>query len=246
LLSLGTAAGLGVLMTLTRNQIQYWHDTDRLFAHTLTVTGDNAGAEAGLGYGLEHEGRLSEAVGHFSKAMWLNPDDREYRLKTGELLGQLGEWSQAADTLSVLLAKNPNDVGAHEDLGSALSHLRRYAEARRHWETALRFAPDDTRVLNNLAWLLATCPEARVRDGREAVALAEHACTLTQFKLTMFVGTLAAAQAEAGRFTDAITTARQACALAAAQGETELLQRNRELLALYMKHQPWHEPGRAP
>jgi Flp pilus assembly protein TadD len=246
LLSLGIAAGLAGLVGLTRHQIQYWHDTDRLFSHTLAVTGDNAGAEAGRGYGLEHEGRLSEAVGHFSKAMWLNPEDREYRLKTGELLSQLGEWSEAADTLSVLLGKNPNDVGAHEDLGSALSHLRRYAEARQHWETALRFAPDDPRVLNNLAWLLATCPEARVRDGREAVALAEHACTLTQFKTTRFMGTLAAAQAEAGRFDDAIATARKACDLAAAHGETELFQRNQALLALYKKHQPWHEPANGP
>ena len=246
LLSLGIAAGLAGLVGLTRHQIQYWHDTDRLFSHTLAVTGDNAGAEAGRGYGLEHEGRFSEAVGHFSKAMWLNPEDREYRLKTGELLSQLGEWSEAADTLSVLLGKNPNDVGAHEDLGSALSHLRRYAEARQHWETALRFAPDDPRVLNNLAWLLATCPEARVRDGREAVALAEHACTLTQFKTTRFMGTLAAAQAEAGRFDDAIATARKACDFAAAHGETELFQRNQALLALYKKHQPWHEPANGP
>ena len=56
------------------------------------------------------------------------------------------------------------------------------------------------------------------------------------------VGTLAAACAEAGRFDDAISMAEKACALASAAGEQDLMQKNQELLALYQKHQPYHEP----
>jgi tetratricopeptide (TPR) repeat protein len=131
-------------------------------------------------------------------------------------------------------------------IAQAESALGQYPAAIAHYQLALSRQPEAPDVMNNLAWLLATCPDAKVRDGRRAVALAGRACTLTQFKTTRFMGTLAAAQAEAGRFDDAIATAQKACDLAAAHGETELLQRNQELLAWYKKHQPWHEPGGAP
>ena len=71
----------------------------------------------------------------------------------------------------------------------------------------------------------------------------ERACELTDYKQTIFVGTLAAAYAEAGRFDEAIATTEKACALAAA-GEQGLLKKNQELLELYRKHEPYHEAPR--
>jgi len=241
LYGVAAAAGLWALVVLTHIQIQYWHDTVSLFSHAIAVTDANPGAESGLGYGLEHEGRLAEALEHHRTALRLNPEDREYHLKVGEILRQQGQWGEAADTISFLLTTDPNDLAAHEDLGSILPHLGRYEEARQHLEAAVKIAPDDPGLLNNLAWLLATCPEATVRNGGRAVQLAERACTLTHFQKTVMMGTLAAAYAEAGRFEDATATAQKACANASALGETELLQRNQELLATYQKHQPRHE-----
>ena len=114
-------------------------------------------------------------------------------------------------------------------------------EAISHYQKALQIKPDFLDVLNNLAWLLATSPDAHIRDGVQAVKYAGRACELTHFGVTPFVGTLAAAYAEAGRFDDAITTAQKACALAAAAGEQELLEKNQKLLALYRAHRPYHE-----
>jgi hypothetical protein len=74
-------------------------------------------------------------------------------------------------------------------------------------------------------------------------------CELTQYRLTVFVGTLAAAYAEAGLYDQAIATARRACAQAEAAGEWDLLEKNRSLLVLYLKHQPYHaaaNPGQTP
>jgi tetratricopeptide (TPR) repeat protein len=241
LFGLGAAGVLSVLVFLTRSQIQYWRDTVSLFTHAIAVTGDNAGAEAGLGIGLEHEGRLSEALEHDRKALFLDPGDREYRRKVGQVLMQQKQWAEAAEAISSVLTLDANDLAAHEDLAAILPHLKRYAETRQHWEAAAQIAPDNTGVLNNLAWVLATCPEAAVRDGRRAVSLAERASELTGNKTTVILGTLAAAYAEAGRFDDAIATAQKACASASAHAEAGLLQRNQELLAVYQKHQPWHE-----
>jgi hypothetical protein len=101
------------------------------------------------------------------------------------------------------------------------------------------FAPPE--ILNNRAWWLATSPDLKVRDGARAVQLAEHACELTHYQKTIYIGTLAAAYAEAGRFDDAISMAEKAIGLAQKQGEQDLLQKNQELLELYRAHKPYHE-----
>ena len=135
----------------------------------------------------------------------------------------------------------PDYAEAHNNLGNALLQKGRVDEAITHYQKALQIKPDSPEVLNNLAWLLATCPDAHIRDGVQAVKYAERACELTHYGVTLLVGTLAAAYAEAGRFDDAIAAAQKACALATAAGEQDLLKKNQELLALYRAHQPYHE-----
>jgi len=105
-------------------------------------------------------------------------------------------------------------------------------------------APDLDNLIkfNNLAWALATNPEAKKRDGQLAVTLAERACDQTHYQLTETVGTLAAAYAEAGRFDDAIAMAQKACDLATASGNTALVKKGQELLALFREHQPYRAP----
>ena len=100
----------------------------------------------------------------------------------------------------------------------------------------MRLNPDFSEALNNLAWELSTSTNAAVRDGPRAVTLALHACELTKYDKTIYLGTLAAAYAEAGKFDDAIAMAQRACDLAAEKGETDLLQRNQELLEQYRQH----------
>jgi hypothetical protein len=116
-----------------------------------------------------------------------------------------------------------------------------FAGAIAVYRLALQRQPKSPDLLNNLAWLLVTCPKASLRNGPEAAALAERACQLTHYRETFFVGTLGAAYAEAGRFEDAIWMAEKACALASEVGNQGLLNRNQELLGLYQKHQPYHE-----
>jgi hypothetical protein len=105
-----------------------------------------------------------------------------------------------------------------------------------------KFAPIDPSVNNNLAWSFATSPDPTKRNGAKAVELAEDACRQTEHEVTIMVGTLAAAYAEAGRFDKAIATAQEACTLAAKNGETNLLQKNQTFLSLYLHHMPYHEP----
>ena len=115
-------------------------------------------------------------------------------------------------------------------------------EAVAHYNEAIRLKPDWPEPLNDLAWLLATYPRAELRNGVQAVELAERACRLTTFKEARFLGTLDAAYAEAGRFPEAITIAEQAKSTALAAGEKSTAEQADERLKLYRSGLPFHQP----
>ena len=245
-LVVSAVALLTALAVATHRQIGYWATTASLFEHAIEATGENPSAQSGLGIALEQEGRISEAMVHYRIALALNPADTQIYYHLGQLLVKRGNWPEAGEIFSTVLARNPDDFNAHLALGSILPHFGRNQEALAQLEAALKINPASTEALNNLAWTLATSEDPKIRDGPRAVQLAGRACSLTGYKKTALVGTLAAAYAEAGRFDEAIATAQKACALAEAAGEKELLQKNRELLELYRAHKPGREiPAKA-
>jgi tetratricopeptide (TPR) repeat protein len=157
-------------------------------------------------------------------------------------------WTDDFSSLLQVLHPEPNPhvdlefSAVQNQVADKLCRQGDFAGAIASYHRALHSHRDSPDLLNNLAWLLATCPKASMRNGPEAAALAERACQLTHYRETFFIGTLGAAYAEAGRFDDAIWMAQKACALASESGDQDLLKRNQELLALYQKHQPYHEP----
>jgi tetratricopeptide (TPR) repeat protein len=98
--------------------------------------------------------------------------------------------------------------------------------------------PDQPHILNNLAWLLATCPLAAVRDGAEATAHAQRAKQLWG-DVPEVLDTLAAAYAEAGRFPDALATARRALELAQRQNNRASVDALKGRIALYEVGKPY-------
>jgi cytochrome c-type biogenesis protein CcmH/NrfG len=91
-----------------------------------------------------------------------------------------------------------------------------------------------------MAWFRATNPDARFRDGAQAVALARHAAELTPEDPDT-LDALAAAYAEAGRFAEAVETARKALDLAARQSNSALAEGIRSKIRLYEAEMPFHE-----
>jgi Tfp pilus assembly protein PilF len=154
-----------------------------------------------------------------------------------------GRASEGIAHLEEALRLAPNYAEAHGKLALALAGQGRLAEALRHYHEALRRAPDSVEVLNNFAWLLATCAEEKFRDGAAAVQHAERACELTRFRRPIMMGTLAAAYAEAGRLQDAVAMGEKALALAGRLGQRELARKNEKLLKLYRAGQPYREGG---
>jgi tetratricopeptide (TPR) repeat protein len=211
------------------------------YQKALQIEPGYAKAHNNLGIALFQKKNVAEAITHYQKALQIKPDFEEAHNNLGNALLQEGSADEAIAHYQKALQIKPDYAEAHINLGNALFKKGSAEGAIPHFQKALLIKPDSLEILNNLAWLLATCPDAHLRDGVQAVQYAERACELTHYGVTATVGTLAAAYAEAGRFDDAIAAAQKACALATAAGEQDLLDKNQKLLVLYRGHQPYHE-----
>ncbi|MGO8931088.1 MAG: tetratricopeptide repeat protein [Limisphaerales bacterium] len=178
----------------------------------------------------------------FEHALHVTSNNACAHFSLGNELADQGQTQQAMKEWEIALQIEPSRADIHGRIASSLSRQGDFTGAIARYRRALQIDPDLAEVLNNLAWLLATCPEASLRNGPEAVQLASKACELTRFRRTIMVGTLAAAYAEAGLFTEAVATARKACTLASEEGDGPLMARNQQLLELYRAGQPYHEP----
>ena len=103
----------------------------------------------------------------------------------------------------------PKCEQAHAELHQIVLSLARAPDGLQRLRDIAANAPDSPRMLDELAWLLATYPDSNSRDGAEAVRLAERACALTERRVPALLATLAAAYAEAGDFPRAVAPAKK-------------------------------------
>jgi hypothetical protein len=99
--------------------------------------------------------------------------------------------------------------------------------------------------LNAHAWLLATSPDDKLRDGAEAVRLAARAVDITSGRQPAILSTLAAAYAEAGQSNKAVAIAGQAIELARQNGQTNLIAKIQQALDQYKTGRPFRDTGSA-
>jgi len=185
-------------------------------------------------------GQTDAAATHFRAALQSEPGGAEIHRRYGLLLAGNGQTPEAIAQYREAIRLQPS-AEAHYNLAAALLQQGQAGQAAAEYRESLRLSPDSPAVLNDLAWLLAASADPSLRNGTEAVSLAERACQLTEYRQPLLVGTLAAAYAEAGRFTDAVQAAEKAIAAATAAGQTNVADRNRELLLLYRAGKPFHE-----
>ena len=190
---------------------------------------------------LIEQGKLAEAMPYLVQAAQLAPGWPEAQRRLGLALVRLGRREEARAAYQNLARLMPRTAEAYRDLADMLGEGRQFAEAARYYEEALRLRPDFAPVLNNLALLRASCPQTELRNGAEAVRLAETACRVTQRRDPNFLGTLAAAYAEAGRFGDAIKTIQEAMTASKASGATGLLSLQAQMLAQFRAGKPFRQ-----
>ena len=194
-----------------------------------------------LAINLTVAGRLDEAMAHWSNVVRLRMDTAEKLNVFGVTLAQQGYVQEAVAQFSGALRRDPNYPKAHYNLGFALAGIGRSAEAIAQYRAAVRLEPEWPDALQSLAWILATHEDAEFRNGAEAVELAERLCRLTRQENPAHLDTLAAAYAEAGRFSEAAATARKAAELARKAELKELPAQIEKRLQLFDSGQPYRE-----
>jgi tetratricopeptide (TPR) repeat protein len=178
-----------------------------LIAILFTGCGGLAGpADDPFDRGLEHYERedYDRAIEAFSDAIRIDPSDTEAYHWRGLAYLEKKEYSKAAADQSEAIRRDTSGdiTDFYIARGTANYKLKKYQDASLDYEDAARREPGDVAVMNELAWFLVTCPEARFRDGKRALKLAKKFCD--QDSTAIHWDTLAAAYAEVGDFAQAV------------------------------------------
>jgi tetratricopeptide (TPR) repeat protein len=194
--------------------------------------------QVNLADALSRKGEPDEAIVHYGEAIKSQPNYANAYYNRGNILFSEGRIDEAMADWEKTLQIRPDDADAHTCLGNALLRRGSVKEAVAQYENAIALAPEDPHSRINMAWVLATAPEASIRDGIKAVEFAQQAMELSGGNDPKFLRTLAAAYAESGRFSEAITTARQAMMTATMQGKAGLTHVLDGDVGLYRAHVP--------
>jgi tetratricopeptide (TPR) repeat protein len=214
------------------------------FRRAVEIHPEYADAQNALGVTLLRKGQVDEAIIHLQKALELRPGRAEDHNNLAGVLWQQGRVAEAITHYQKALALRPDYALAHHNLGKLLQQEGQVREAVAHYHSALEIQPDFAAARGSLAWVLATSPEASVRDGTRAVQLAQEAVRLSGGTDPLLVATLGAAHAEAGQFSQAMAAAQRALELATAQNRTALANRVRAEIAAYQTGSPYRDTGR--
>jgi len=155
----------------------------------------------------------------------------------GATFWAVGERDKAMADFNAAIGMDPKHPSAYVCRGVAWEGRGKYAEAIADYEKAVRLGRKDAELLNQLAWLLAVCPDDRQRDGSKAVEYATQACEIAKWKEPEYLDTLAAAYAEVGDFPKAVKWEEKALSLCSGSQR----QRFQTRVDLYRSGKPYRE-----
>ncbi len=211
------------------------------YRKALEIQPDDALAHRSLGDLLGRLGRLDEAALHFQRALELTPGDANAQNNLGLALQTQGRVDEAMAHFRRALEIQPDNAEAHYNLGVAMADRGRFTEAMAHCRQALKSKPDKIGFQQRLAWMLATCPEASLRNGAEAIELAQRVNQFYGGGRLGALDTLAAAYAEMGRFPEAVAAAKKALEIATQHNDQASMDALQARIALYQSRRPFRE-----
>ena len=187
---------------------------------------------------IEH-GKFEDALVDLNEVPRINPKFAGTYVNRGNIYVRQGKLEEAIGDYNAALQLEPNRTEVYASRANAFLRQKKYRQAVLDLQTAIQMnSKKPERALNSLAWLRATCLEAGIRDGKEAVKLAIKACELSEWKDWGMIDTLAAAYAEIGDFDQAIKYEKQVVEMIKPSTDRRKLQQR---VALYEQHKPYRE-----
>jgi hypothetical protein len=120
--------------------------------------------------------------------------------------------------------------------------LRRWEEGARHARSSVEASPNNIDFLEQYAWLLAACPDGKVRDGKRALALANRLRLVKKQTIEQEIRcgrTLAAACGEMQDFDGGIAVAKKYMNMAETLRKKDLADQLHSFITLFSSRRPY-------
>ncbi|MCK4753327.1 MAG: tetratricopeptide repeat protein [Planctomycetes bacterium] len=211
------------------------------YQQVAEIAPDNASVYFNLGSALKSQRKLDEAAGYLRRAIELKPDYAEAHNNLGNVLQLQGKLDEAVGHFKAALEINPADAFAHYNLSLVLRATGDFGQSLEHLQRTADLKPDWPAPLSTMAWMLATNPDSKLRDGQKAMAFAERAAEMTRYQNPVVLDALAVSYAAVGKFDQAEETAQTAIKIAVAVKAERLANQIRVRLELYRQKKPYLE-----
>jgi tetratricopeptide (TPR) repeat protein len=192
-------------------RLRRWDKAVADYSKLLELNPQNAAALSGRGDAHFQLRQWDEAAEDYTRLVAMSPSNSSAWLGRGAARSNAGRYAGAVEDYTRAIEASPAYGLAWHNRGLALARLSRWDRAAADHARALELVPlDDWK--NDLAWLLATCPEPKVRNPARAVALAQQAADASP-KVGTFWNTLGVARYRAGDFKGAVEALDKSVAL---------------------------------
>ncbi|MAE62440.1 MAG: hypothetical protein CMJ49_13920 [Planctomycetaceae bacterium] len=196
---------------------------------------------------LANEGQSDNAIHHLQTLLSLDDTHGLAHHNLSKLMSRQGRLPPALAHAQKAVQLLPDEAWPALQLGKTLAAANQLNDAIPHFHRAQQLEPDTNKLINEIAWILATHPGARPQHISTALALAERACEQTNYANALCLRTLAAVHAAAGRTDKAVRIATAAIQIAKKDRQHALVQQLTTQLQQYRWGNPYREapgPGR--
>lgn len=187
---------------------------------------------------MNRPGEYEKAVADFSDVIRLDSKCVKAFLARGMVHARMRKHEKAVTDVSEIIRLDPMHAGAFQNRGDANYDRGSYSLAIADYKEVIRLKPKSPWGYYGLAFVMATCPEAKHRDGSEAIKYAMEACKLTSWKERLCLSILAAAKAEAGQFEEAVMWQQKAIELLSGESIPEIRENEERRLESYRLQKP--------
>ena len=220
---------------------RHYDEAKACYRQTLELDAKHAEAHTALGRLLQREGSIATAMNHLRAAIEIDKAQAPAHVYLATIHASQDRPAEAERHFKEALRIHPELADAQRQLAYVLAGQGRVTEAIPHLRNAVRNSPRSHGAALQLAWCLATFDDAQIRDGREAIQLAENLARSTRYQSPAVLDVLAAAYAEASHFNQAVAAATKALQLARRDDNVKLAKPIQERLALYQTREPFRQ-----
>jgi tetratricopeptide (TPR) repeat protein/cell division septation protein DedD len=210
-------------------------------SRSIAINSGSAKAYNNRGLARLFTGAFDEAITDFNQAITINPRYVDAYSNRGLAWSQKEDYPRAIADCTEALHLNPRAAKALYSRGFARDRQGDPGGAMRDYIQVLKVNSGYIEAFNSMAWIMATSPDDRLRDGRRAVAYAEKAVGSSPPDIN-FLDTLAAAYAEAGRFEEAIAIENRIVSLLAAARQADAIPMHVKRMNHYEEGRPYRDP----